>query len=300
MNPTSNPTNSIALLIDADNAPADKIEFILSELAAHGVVNVRRAYGNWTKSDLAGWIKVLHENSIQPMQSFDLVKGKNATDMALVIDALDLLYTKNLQTFCLVSSDSDFTPLIQRLRADGKEVFGFGEQKTPGPFIAACTRFIYLEQKKPAKEASRKSAKAPPANGSDLQTKQNLNGNTKLVNTLRNAISASADDEGWASLAAVGGRVNNEGPFDHRTYGFKKLVDLFEAMDLFEVKRDKPGSHKSITVRIAKVGGKKVKPKSAVATPVPATSFNPLGPALNDGETTPNADDDPYDDNIPF
>ena len=142
--------NSIALLIDADNAPAGKIEFILSELAAHGVVNIRRAYGNWTKSDLGGWIKVLHENSIQPMQSFDLIKGKNATDMALVIDAMDLLYTKNLHTFCLVSSDSDFTPLIQRLRADGKEVFGFGEQKTPVPFIAACTRFIYLEEPKAA------------------------------------------------------------------------------------------------------------------------------------------------------
>ena len=113
---------SIALLIDADNAPVGKIDFILSELASHGVVNIRRAYGNWTKTDLAGWIKVLHEHSIQPMQSFDLIKGKNATDMALVIDAMDLLYTKRLNTFCLVSSDSDFTPLIQRLRADGKGV----------------------------------------------------------------------------------------------------------------------------------------------------------------------------------
>lgn len=253
--------NHIALLIDADNAPAGKIDFILSELAAHGVVNIRRAYGNWTKSDLSGWIKVLHENSIQPMQSFDLVKGKNATDMALVIDAMDLLYTKKLNTFCLVSSDSDFTPLIQRLRADGKEVFGFGEQKTPAPFINACTRFIYLEEPKPEKPAAKTksgeaSIEAPSSKGHDLKN------NAKLIKTLRTAVGASADDDGWANLAAVGTRISNEGPFDHRTYGFKKLVDLFEAIDLFEMKREKHGTHTVISVRIAKVGGKKVKSKA--------------------------------------
>ncbi len=258
---TSQP-NSIALLIDADNAPSAKIEFILSELAAHGVVNIRRAYGNWTKSDLGGWIKVLHENSIQPMQSFDLVKGKNATDMALVIDAMDLLYTKNLNTFCLVSSDSDFTPLIQRLRADGKEVFGFGEQKTPEPFIAACTRFIYLEQPKPAKTAASKATAGQSKPETNLQTGQNLKNNAKLITTLRNAVSASADDEGWANLSNIANRINNESPIDHRTYGFKKLADLFEAIDLFDVTREKTGTHTVISVRIAKVGGKKVKPKA--------------------------------------
>jgi len=116
------PKDSIALLIDADNSPSAKIDFIISELASHGMVNIRRAYGNWTKRGLAGWIEVLHGYAIQPMQSFDLVKGKNATDMALLIDAMDILSTKNIETFCLVSSDSDFTPLIQRLRADGKKV----------------------------------------------------------------------------------------------------------------------------------------------------------------------------------
>lgn len=254
--------NSIALLIDADNAPAGKIDFILSELAAHGVVNIRRAYGNWTKSDLAGWVGVLHENSIQPIQSFDLVKGKNATDMALVIDAMDLLYTKKVNTFCLVSSDCDFTPLIQRLRADGKEVFGFGQQKTPGPFIAACSRFIFLEEPKPAKPAASKAKPGQAKTEPGLQTGTNLKGNTRLINTLRNAVSASADDEGWASLSNIANRINNEGPFDHRTYGFKKLVDLFDAIDLFEVKREKHGSHTVISVRIAKVGGRKVKPKT--------------------------------------
>lgn len=254
---TSSHNNGIALLIDADNAPAGKIDFILSELASHGVVNIRRAYGNWTKADLAGWIKVLHDNSIQPMQSFDLIKGKNATDMALVIDAMDLLYTKKLNTFCIVSSDSDFTPLIQRLRADGKEVFGFGEQKTPEPLIAACTRFIYLEDK-PAKAGSGTKVKAEPK----LQTGQNLKSNTKLINTLRNAVKGSVDEEGWANLSDIANRINNESPLDHRTYGFKKLVDLFEAIDLFEVTRGKSGSHTVISVRIAKVGGRKVKVKA--------------------------------------
>jgi len=259
---------SIALLIDADNAPAAKIEFILSELAAHGVVNIRRAYGNWTKSDLGGWIKVLHDNSIQPMQSFDLVKGKNATDMALVIDAMDLLYTKRVQTFCLVSSDADFTPLIQRLRADGKEVYGFGELKTPAPFIAACTRFIYLEEPKPAKSAAPKPKSGQPPAPITARSGHDLKGNTKLINTLRNAVKASADDEGWANLTSIANRINNESSIDHRTFGFKKLVDLFEAIDLFEVKREKNGTHTVISVRIAKVGGKKLKPKIIAEEPI--------------------------------
>ena len=154
------------------------------------------------------------------------------------------------------------TPLIQRLRADGKEVFGFGEQKTPGPFIAACTRFIYLEESKPAKTAASKADPGQSKPATDLQTGQNLKANAKLITTLRNAVSASADDEGWANLSNIANRINNESPIDHRTYGFKKLADLFEAIDLFDVKREKTGTHNVISVRIAKVGGKKVKPKA--------------------------------------
>lgn len=225
---TTTQTASIALLIDADNAPAAKIEFILSELAAHGVVNIRRAYGNWTKADLAGWTKVLHENSIQAMQSFDLTKGKNATDIALVIDAMDLLYTKKINTFCLVSSDCDFTPLIQRLRADGKEVFGFGELKTPEPFFAACTRFIYLDDPKPKDAAKAQAGHTAHQEQSPApQNSHDLKGNAKLIKTLRTAVGASTDDNGWARLGLVGEGIKNEGPFDHRTYGFRKLVDLF-------------------------------------------------------------------------
>ena len=260
MNTSPSQSNNIALLIDADNAPAAKIDFILSELAAHGVVNIRRAFGNWTKPGLSSWIKVLHENSIQPMQSFDLVKGKNATDMALVIDAMDLLYMKNINTFCLVTSDSDFTPLIQRLRSDGKEVFGFGEQKTPEPFINACSRFIYLEEPKPAKPKATTQQKPD----TDLQTSQILKNNAKLIKTLRNSVSASAEEDGWANLSKITNQINNEGPFDHRTYGFKKLVNLFEAIDLFTVDRGFISGQKGVSVRIAKVGGKKVAPKKAL------------------------------------
>ena len=243
MNPT--PQNSIALLIDADNAPSSKIDFIISELASHGVVNIRRAYGNWKKATLTGWEKVLHENSIQPMQSFDLVKGKNATDMALVIDAMDMLYTKNVDTFCLVSSDSDFTPLIQRLRADGKQVFGFGRKNTPMPFIASCTRFIYLDE---APQAKTSEVREKPAE--HLKDQKDLKNDTKLMNTLRSAVKAAEDEDGWSRLGPVGSHISNIGPFDHRTYGFKKLSDLFDAIDFFEVKKETNGNQSIVSVRI--------------------------------------------------
>lgn len=236
--------DSIALLIDADNSPSAKIDFIVSELASHGVVNIRRAYGNWTKRALSGWIEVLHGNAIQPIQTFDLVKGKNATDMSLLIDAMDILYTKNIQTFCLVSSDSDFTPLIQRLRADGKKVIGFGNQNTPEPFIASCTHFLYLDE---TVKAGTNSGKAAPK--ADPSHVNQLKGNTKLMNTLRSAVKSAADEEGWASLGPVGSHITNQGPFDHRTYGFKKLSDLFAAIDLFEIKAEKTENQTRYRVR---------------------------------------------------
>ncbi|MES2476166.1 MAG: NYN domain-containing protein [Verrucomicrobiota bacterium] len=255
--------NSIALLIDADNAPAAKIDFIISELAGHGVVNIRRAYGNWKKPTLAGWEKVLHENSIQPMQSFDLVKGKNATDMALLVDAMDILYTKNVDTFCLVSSDCDFTPLIQRLRADGKEVFGFGGKNTPMPFIASCSRFLYLEEEikreTPSKTAKKVAAGAEKPEAKPVKDAGGLKGNTKLMNTLRNAVKESEDKDGWAKLGPVGSRISNSGPFDHRTYGFRKLSDLFAAIDVFEVRsevNEKNGGQALVSVRLRKSGRK--------------------------------------------
>jgi len=237
MNTPSN--QNIALLIDADNSPSAKIDFIISELASYGVVNIRKAYGNWKKQALSGWAALLHEYAIQPVQLFDLVKGKNATDMALLIDAMDILYTKDVQTFCLVSSDCDFTPLIMRLRADGKQVIGFGGQNTPGPFISSCTKFVYLEEPDDHKAKSQKS----------IESVAQLKQNTKLMNTLKSAVKAAEDEDGWARLGPVGSHISNQGPFDHRTYGFKKLSDLFAALNLFEVRKTKSGSQTVIEVK---------------------------------------------------
>ena len=235
------PTESIALLIDSDNAPAGKIEFIMTELARHGIVNIRRAYGNWKKPALSGWEKVLHEHAIQPVQHFDLVKGKNATDMGLVIEAMDILYTKAVDTFCLVSSDSDFTPLVLRLRADGKEVIGFGERKAPEPFVNGCTHFLFLDDENKPKPVS--------ADEKRIARGKELKGNAKLINALRSAVEATANDDGWAPLGPVGGHLGNQGPFDHRTYGFSKLSDLFAAIDLFEVEKPSNGAQPRIRAR---------------------------------------------------
>lgn len=242
MHPVENNSDNIALLIDADNAPAAKIDFIIAELASYGSVSIRRAYGNWKKQSLSGWEKVLHEYAIQPIQHFDIVKGKNASDMALLIEAMDILYTKNVGTFCLVSSDCDFTPLVLRLRADGKQVIGFGDAKTPEPFIASCTRFLYLEDEKKAKVKQATNA----------GSMQKLKGNTKLMNLLRAAVNANADEEGWARLGPVGQHIQNQGSFDSRNYGFTKLSDLFTAVDTFEVKKQKNGTGTIVSVRLRK------------------------------------------------
>ncbi|MGL6428521.1 NYN domain-containing protein [Aeromonas hydrophila] len=181
----------IAVFIDADNAPAGKMDRVLSELARYGVVNIRKAYGNWKNPTLKSWEEILHEFAIQPIQQFDLTKGKNATDMALVIDVMDVLYTKDVDVICLVSSDCDFTPLVTRCLADGKFVIGFGERKAPMPFVNSCSRFLYLD-----------------AELQDIQEEQ-----------------------------PIGSHISNHASFDQRNYGFKKLSDLFMAIDLFEMKK---------------------------------------------------------------
>ena len=244
MTQSAEPEN-IALLIDADNAPAAKIECVISELASHGVVNIRRAYGNWKKPELAAWEKALHEYAIQPVQHFDLVKGKNASDMALLIDAMDILYTKGVGTFCLVSSDCDFTPLVLRLRAEGRQVIGFGDKKAADPFVNSCTRFLYLDEPPVSKVAAVAPAK-PLGN--------TLKQDTKLMNMLRNAVRAHAGDDGWAALGGVGNHISNQGSFDSRNYGFSKLSELFQAIDLFEVKTtpDPKGTRYSVRIRNGK------------------------------------------------
>lgn len=214
----------IALFIDADNAPASKIDKVLSELARYGVVNIRKAYGNWKNQNLKPWEDVLHEFAIQPVQQFDLIKGKNATDMALVIDVMDVLYTKDVDVICLVSSDCDFTPLVTRSLADGKVLIGFGERKTPLPFVNSCSRFLYFDDE---------VAEEQPI----LKQKRSIKSDTKLINLLRQAIEAVEEDDGWAMLGPIGTHISNHASFDQRNYGFKKLSDLFMAIDLFEMKK---------------------------------------------------------------
>lgn len=220
----------IALLIDADNAPAAKIDVILAEVARHGVANVRRAYGNWKSPHLNGWEKCLHTYAIRPIQQFAYSSGKNASDMAMVIDAMDLLYARNLDGFAIVSSDADFTPLVMRLLTDGVKVYGFGEKKTPDPFVNACSTFTYLE-------ALGDTSDAPSAKTTKPRTAKQLSGDTRLVQILRNAVESASGDDGWSHLGAVGKQVANQASLDPRNYGYRKLSDLIEATGLFEVKR---------------------------------------------------------------
>jgi uncharacterized protein (TIGR00288 family) len=217
----------IALFIDADNAPAGKFEDVLSEVANYGVVTIRKAYGNWKSPTLKAWEDLLHEYAIQPIQQYDLTKGKNASDIAMVIDAMDVMYTKQIDVMCFVSSDSDFTPMVTRALAEGKVVLGFGERKTPSPFVNACSKFLFLDKEKEETKATVKS--------------KNIKSDTKLIHLLRQAIEATEDENGWAPLGPVGSNISNKTSFDTRNYGFKNLSSLFKAIDLFELKRG-PGN----------------------------------------------------------
>ncbi|MGH2394408.1 MAG: NYN domain-containing protein [Candidatus Limnocylindria bacterium] len=224
------PEKRIALLIDADNAPAAKIDVILAEVARHGAANVRRAYGNWKSPGLKQWEATLHEYAIRPIQQFAYSRGKNASDMAMVIDAMDLLYGGTLDAFAIVSSDADFTPLVMRILTEGLKVYGFGQQKTPEPFVNACSQFTYVEGLGQEAEASDEATlKRVPAN--------KMRQDARLVLMLRNAVDAATMDDGWAHLGEVGNQIGNQASLDPRNYGYRKLSDLIEATELFEVKR---------------------------------------------------------------
>lgn len=219
--------NNIALLIDADNASADGIDPVLTVLAELGKVNIRRAYGNWAKGGLNKWDRITHRFGIQPIQQFDLTKGKNATDMAMTIDAMDLLYRGKVDGFGIMSSDSDFTPLVSRLRQDGISVYGFGNAKAPEPFRTACTRFIDVEQLI-LTAAAKDNAPRPATPVSP-----------EVIALLHAALDASARDElGFARLGQVGQIAANRSSFDARSMGFKRLVDLVRAAeDEFEIEQ---------------------------------------------------------------
>jgi uncharacterized protein (TIGR00288 family) len=228
----------LAVLVDADNTQASIVDGLLAEIAKYGIASVKRIYGDWTSTNLRSWKDKLLEYAIQPIQQFAYTTGKNATDSAMIIDAMDLLYTENLDGFCIVSSDSDFTRIAARLREDGKLVLGFGQRKTPKPFVAACDKFIYTEiLREPEEERGEKEVTAKPSAATT-----DLKGDRKVANLLRSAVEDGADEFGWAYLGAVGTYVANRQPeFDPRNYGYRKLGDLIKASGLFEIdERDNP------------------------------------------------------------
>jgi len=219
----------LAVLIDADNAQAAVIQELLAEVSRYGTATIKRAYGDWTTTNLKGWKEVLHKLAIQPIQQFSYTSGKNSTDSSLIIDAMDILYAGKVDGFCLVSSDSDFTRLATRLREASLIVYGFGQRKTPEAFVSACDKFIYTE--------ILNAEKATTKNEVSEAVVTDLN---QLEPLLSAAIDANARDDGWASLGGVGSHIGKmESAFDARNYGFKKLSDLMRELPYVEM-RDVP------------------------------------------------------------
>jgi hypothetical protein len=217
----SHATDNLAVLVDADNAQASVAAELLAEVASYGTATIKRAYGDWTTPNLGGWKDVLHVHAIQPVQQFRYTTGKNATDSALIIDAMDLLHGGRVDGFCLVSSDSDFTRLATRIREAGLSVYGFGEKKTPKPFVAACDKFIYTE------------ILGKPSPGTPIEAPVQA----PLKPLLSSAIAAATQEDGWAFLGAVGGWLLKSDPsFDSRNFGFRKLGELVKAQPYLEVK----------------------------------------------------------------
>jgi uncharacterized LabA/DUF88 family protein len=242
MNGQTNHINSkLAVLIDADNAQASIIQQLLAEISRYGVATVKRIYGDWTTPNLKSWKEVLNDYAVQPIQQFAYTTGKNSTDSSLIIDAMDLLHSERVDGFCLVSSDSDFTRLATRIRESGLLVYGFGEQKTPKAFVAACDKFVYTEILRDVQESR--------TDKPSLVVPQAL-----LDRILKNAITAATREDGWAPLSAVGSFLTKTNPdFDARNYGFGKLGELVRAQTFVEIKAVPAGdstTSASIYVRI--------------------------------------------------
>lgn len=234
----------LAVLIDAENAQASLTPYLLSEIAKYGVASVKRIYGDWTGPQLSGWKDMLLTHSIQPIQQFRYTSGKNSTDSALIIDAMDLLYTGKFDGFCIVSSDSDFTRLAARIRESGLVVYGFGRRQTPKAFVAACDKFVYTEILRAGGEESEAPLEKP--------VKESLK-DEKLRTLLSVAVEDSGDENGWANLGAVGSEINKYSPdFDPRNYGFRKLSDLMKATGMFEFeeREHKNSQAKTVYVRL--------------------------------------------------
>ena len=221
--------NSIALLIDCDNISHNSIEGIINELSKYGVINIKNAYGNWKSPKLKGWESKLHEFALQPIQQFDYTKGKNATDIAMIIDAMDILYSQNMDAFALATSDSDFTPIVMRLLRSGLKVYGFGEEKTPEPFINACSQFIKTEFIKTQSEEETN------VKSSQKLDKKALRKDTKLLTLLRNATLRTMDEDGWSNLSKIGAYISNNSSFSPVNYGYQKLGDIIREIHLFDI-----------------------------------------------------------------
>jgi uncharacterized protein (TIGR00288 family) len=223
----------IALLIDCDNVSHHAIEGVLEELAKHGTVNVRHAHGDWNNPSLSGWAEKLHPHAIRPMQQFAYTKGKNATDSAMIIDAMDLLYSNNVDAFALMTSDSDFTPLVLRILESGLPVYGFGAKKTPKPFVDSCSPFIYIENLVSSEESETEKSSAP---AKKTKTKAKLRQDSALVRLLRTAVEQAAGDDGWANMGQVASYIsNNNSSFSSINFGYGRVSDLIKATELFKI-----------------------------------------------------------------
>jgi len=221
-----------AVLIDADNVPYSNVKGMMEEIAKYGTPTFKRIYGDWTKPTVSGWKSVLLENAITPIQQYSYTTGKNATDSAMIIDAMDILYTGKVDGFCIISSDSDFTRLALRLREAGVKVIGMGQKKTPSPFIAACDKFIYIEI---LSEANRGQAKEEDKKEETTQGATIKSLDTKTVQLIAASIGDLADEAGWAFLGEVGNLILKKEPdFDPRNYGYKKLGQLIKNIPDFE------------------------------------------------------------------
>jgi uncharacterized LabA/DUF88 family protein len=235
--------STLALLIDGDNASPKIVAGLLAEVAKYGVASVRRIYGDWTKPNLGGWKSCLLEHSIQPIQQFAYTTGKNATDGAMIIDAMDLLNTGRFDGFCIVSSDSDFARLAARIREQGITVYGFGERKTPRPFVTACDKFVYLDVLQ--RDGDADAGRARPAARADAKKTAR---DPQLLATLRAAIKDVSDEKGFADLGAVGSHIAKQLPeFDPRNYGFARLSELVEASGIADLERT---ADRRVTIRL--------------------------------------------------
>ena len=241
----------IALFIDCDNISHRAIEGIISELSNYGVVNIRQAYGNWTKSNLKNWEEKLLEFAIKPIQQFDYSKNKNATDILMTIDAIDLLHTKKIDAFAFATSDSDFTPVVMRVQQEGIKVFGFGEKKTPDAFMAACSQFIFTEKLMATTD------EVPVVGSSSKKevrkTSEELKRDKWLVKLLKNAHHQTMDEFGWSNLADMGAYINNKSSFSPINYGYKKLSTLLRVMDTYDLYLDEESKQMSVRDKNYKV-----------------------------------------------